>query len=38
MGETDAVVLLQENLKQEKAALAKLEKGAMRLSREHATA
>ncbi len=38
MGESDAVALLQENLKQEKAALAKLEKAAMRLSREHVTA
>ena len=35
MGENDAVALLQENLKQEKAALAKLEKAATRLSREH---
>jgi len=38
MGEKDAVALLQENLKQEKAALAKLEKAARRLSREHAVA
>jgi ferritin-like metal-binding protein YciE len=38
MGESDAVVLLQENLKQEKAALDKLEKAATRLSREHVTA
>jgi ferritin-like metal-binding protein YciE len=38
MGESDAVVLLQENLKQEQAALAKLEKAATRLSREHVTA
>jgi len=38
MGETDAVVLLQENLKQEQTALAKLEKAATRLSREHAPA
>ena len=38
MGETDAVALLQENLKQEKAALEKLEKAATRLSREYATA
>jgi ferritin-like metal-binding protein YciE len=38
MGETDAVALLQENLKQEQAALAKLEKAATRLSREHVTA
>ena len=36
MGESDAVVLLQENLAQEKAALEKLEKAATRLSREHA--
>ena len=35
MGESDAVALLEENLKQEKAALAKLEKAATRLSREH---
>ena len=35
MGESDAVALLQENLEQEKAALAKLEKAATRLSREH---
>ena len=38
MGESDAVALLQENLKQEKAALAKLEKAATRLSREHVSA
>jgi ferritin-like metal-binding protein YciE len=38
MGEQDAVVLLQENLKQEQAALAKLEKAATRLSREYAAA
>jgi ferritin-like metal-binding protein YciE len=38
MGEKDAVALLQENLKQEKAALAKLEKAATRLSRERAVA
>lgn len=38
MGESDAVALLQENLQQEKAALAKLEKAATRLSREHVTA
>ena len=38
MGESEAVVLLQENLKQEKAALDKLEKAATRLSREHAVA
>jgi ferritin-like metal-binding protein YciE len=38
MGESDAVVLLQENLKQEKAALDKLEKAAARLSREHVAA
>jgi ferritin-like metal-binding protein YciE len=38
MGETDAVALLQENLKQEQAALAKLEKAATRLTREHVTA
>jgi ferritin-like metal-binding protein YciE len=38
MGETDAVALLQENLKQERAALAKLEKAATRLARAHATA
>jgi ferritin-like metal-binding protein YciE len=37
MGESDAVALLQENLKQEKAALAKLEKAATRLAREHVT-
>jgi ferritin-like metal-binding protein YciE len=36
MGEKEAVVLLQENLKEEKAALDKLEKAATRLSREHA--
>jgi ferritin-like metal-binding protein YciE len=38
MGQKDAVVLLQQNLKQEQAALAKLEKAATRLSREHAVA
>jgi ferritin-like metal-binding protein YciE len=38
MGESDAVVLLQENLKQERAALEKLERAATRLSREHVTA
>ena len=38
MGESEAVVLLQENLQQEKAALEKLEKAATRLSREHVTA
>jgi len=38
MGEQDAVVLLQENLRQEQAALAKLEKAATRLSREYAAA
>ncbi len=38
MGESDAVALLQENLEQEKAALAKLEKAATRLSREHVSA
>ena len=38
MGESDAVVLLQENLKQEKAALEKLEKAATRLTREHVAA
>ena len=38
LGETAAVPLLQENLEQEQAALAKLEKAAARLSREHATA
>jgi ferritin-like metal-binding protein YciE len=38
MGETEAVALLQENLKQEQAALAKLEKAATRLSRAHAIA
>ena len=37
MGESDAVVLLQENLKQERAALEKLEKAATRLSREYVT-
>jgi len=36
MGETDAAALLQENLKQEQAALAKLEKAAQRLSRAQA--
>jgi ferritin-like metal-binding protein YciE len=36
MGESEAVPLLQENLKQEQAALAKLEKAATRLAREHA--
>jgi ferritin-like metal-binding protein YciE len=38
MGESDAVVLLEENLKQEKAALDKLEKAATRLSREYVAA
>jgi ferritin-like metal-binding protein YciE len=38
LGETDAVPLLQENLEQEQAALAKLEAAAERLSREYATA
>jgi ferritin-like metal-binding protein YciE len=38
MGETSAAALLQENLKQEQAALAKLEKAATRLSRAHAVA
>jgi ferritin-like metal-binding protein YciE len=38
MGESEAVSLLQANLKQEKAALAKLEKAATRLSREYAVA
>ena len=38
LGETDAVALLQENLKQEKAALDKLEKAASCLSREHTVA
>jgi ferritin-like metal-binding protein YciE len=38
LGETGAVPLLQDNLKQEKAALDKLEKAAPRLSREHALA
>jgi ferritin-like metal-binding protein YciE len=38
LGETDAVPLLEENLKQEQAALAKLESAAKRLSREYATA
>jgi ferritin-like metal-binding protein YciE len=38
LGETGAVPLLQDNLKQEKAALDKLEKAATRLSREHALA
>jgi ferritin-like metal-binding protein YciE len=32
LGEKDAVPLLQENLKQEEAALAKLEKAAKRLA------
>jgi ferritin-like metal-binding protein YciE len=36
LGEKDAVPLLQENLKQEKAALEKLEKAATRLAAEHA--
>jgi ferritin-like metal-binding protein YciE len=38
MGESDAVALLQENLEQEQAALAKLEKAATRLSREYVSA
>jgi ferritin-like metal-binding protein YciE len=38
MGETESVALLQENLKQEKAALAKLERAATRLARAHAVA
>jgi ferritin-like metal-binding protein YciE len=38
MGKSDAVALLQENLKQEQAALAKLEKTATRLSRAHVAA
>ena len=38
MGESEAVPLLQENLKQEKAALGKLEEAAQRLSRAYATA
>jgi ferritin-like metal-binding protein YciE len=38
LGEKDAVPLLQENLEQERAALAKLEKAATRLAREYATA
>jgi ferritin-like metal-binding protein YciE len=38
LGETDAVPLLEENLKQEQAALAKLEKAAQRLSRAQAVA
>jgi ferritin-like metal-binding protein YciE len=38
LGEKDAVPLLQENLEQERGALAKLEKAATRLSREYATA
>jgi ferritin-like metal-binding protein YciE len=38
LGENEAVSLLEENLKQEKAALAKLEKAAARLSRAHAVA
>jgi ferritin-like metal-binding protein YciE len=38
LGETAAVPLLQENLEQERAALAKLEQAAARLSREYATA
>ncbi|MDX6629828.1 MAG: hypothetical protein QOH00_2074 [Gaiellales bacterium] len=37
MGESEVVFLLQENLKQEKAALEKLEKAATRLSRAHVT-
>jgi ferritin-like metal-binding protein YciE len=36
LGESDALPLLQANLEQEKAALAKLENTATRLSREHA--
>jgi ferritin-like metal-binding protein YciE len=36
LGESDALPLLQANLEQEKAALAKLESTATRLSREHA--
>jgi ferritin-like metal-binding protein YciE len=35
LGESDALPLLQANLEQEKAALAKLESTATRLSREH---
>ena len=38
MGESQAVPLLQENLKQEQAALAKLEKVSKRLARAHAPA
>jgi ferritin-like metal-binding protein YciE len=38
MGESDVVVLLQENLTQEKAALEKLEKAATRLARAHSAA
>jgi ferritin-like metal-binding protein YciE len=38
LGEKKAVPLLQENLEQEQAALAKLERAATRLSREYATA
>jgi ferritin-like metal-binding protein YciE len=38
MGETDAVSLLQQNLKQEQAALEKLERAATRLGREYAAA
>jgi ferritin-like metal-binding protein YciE len=38
LGATKAVPLLQENLEQEQAALAKLEQAAKRLSREYATA
>ena len=38
LGEKKAVPLLQENLKQEEAALAKLERAAKRLSRDYATA
>ena len=38
LGATKAVPLLQENLEQEQAALAKLERAAKRLSRDYATA
>ena len=38
MGESDIVALLQENVRQERDALEKLEKAAIRLTREHMAA
>jgi ferritin-like metal-binding protein YciE len=38
MGESDVVALLQENVRQERAALEKLEKAAIRLTRAHMAA